>query len=51
MIVLFFFLDDANRIGEQKIMEIWQKQYKINFSMINPSLAIARSKEGYNICF
>lgn len=44
-----FFLDDANRRGEQKIIDMWQKKYSYSFYMLNSSLSAIHSGECYNI--
>jgi predicted O-methyltransferase YrrM len=42
------FLDDANRVGEMKIIKLWEKAYKIQFKKISKTLAVCLNGESFN---
>ncbi len=44
-----FYLDDANRNGEQKILHLWKEKFNLCFQMINPILAHTHRGIWYNI--
>ena len=41
------YLDDSNRKGEKKIIDLWQKKYKLKFSQINDTTSV--STKGNNL--
>ncbi|MFA6400820.1 MAG: class I SAM-dependent methyltransferase [Salinivirgaceae bacterium] len=42
------FIDDANRVGEMKIIEMWGKMYKIQFKKISKTLGVCVNGESFN---
>lgn len=45
----FILLDDANRYGEQKIIELWEKQYNLNFNLkLGGSFAVLQDEALFN---
>jgi hypothetical protein len=45
------FLDDVNRRGEEKILDLWGREYKIKFSKFDKHLGFGFKGGTYNICF
>src|SRR5699024_11784820 len=43
-----FFLDDANRSGEQWIIQEWQRLYNIKFNMISASMAYYSNRQTFH---
>lgn len=42
------FLDDTDRVGERKVVKLWEEKFGLKFISINDSFSYCSNNEGYN---